>query len=182
MPRTIDSLVTIESVLIPIHLIPDSVINDWREDFLKKVIETAKTGMKGNVKMTVRDIIPSDLGLTNEVWYETTGASANTWENSAIATKAIADKTWVCIWGLTDNSETPSVSALRFDVGGAKQALWHLDKLNRLQHRVAIASKPIIIEPSLELTIEHFVKIANSGVDICFDGVVVEREGLTLRG
>lgn len=180
MPR-IDPLVTIESVLIPIHLIPDSVINDWREDFLKQVVEQAKTGLKGNVKMTVRDIVPSDLGLTNEVWYETTGATANQWEDSDIDSKAIEDKTWVCIWGVTDNSETPAVSAVRFDVGGAKLALWHLDKLNRLQHRTAIARSPIIIEPSLELTIEHYVKVANSGVDICFDGVVVEREGLTLR-
>lgn len=177
----IPELVNITSVLLPLHLIPPERIADLRDGFIQLTIEKAVEGTEGKKKLDVRDLMPSDIGLTNEVWYERTGATKNTWENSAIASKKIADGRWICIWGVTDNSEVPSVSALRFDAGGSKVALWHLDKLNGLQHKAAIAMSPVIVSEGISLTIEHYVKVAASQTELVYDGCVVEISGKKLR-
>lgn len=181
MPRILNELVQIESVLVALHLLTPERIQDLRDAFTMTAIDAAVKATEGKKRLDVRDLMPSDIGLTNEVWYERTGTSDNTWENSAIASKAIGRDRWVCIWGITDNSEVPSVSALRFDVGGSKVALWHLDKLNRLEHRAAIAMSPVIVSETINLTIEHYVKVASSQVEICYDGCVVEVSGKKLR-
>jgi len=173
--------VQIQSVLVPLHLMPEQRIADLRDGYIKLVVETALAGTKARKLLDVRDLLPSDIGLTNEVWYERTGSSKNTWENSAIASKTIADGRWICIWGVTDNSEVPSVSALRFDVGGSKVALWHLDKLNGLEHKAAIALSPVIVSEGISLTIEHYVKVASSQTELIYDGCVVEVSGKKLR-
>jgi len=179
--KTIHNLVNIQSVLIPLHLLPPEKIDDWRNGFIQLAIEAAAEGTKGEKRLDVRDLMPSDIGLTNEVWYERTGATKNTWENSAIATKKIADGRWICIWGVTDNSEVPSVSALRFDAGGSKVAMWHLDKLNGLQHKAAIAMSPVIVSEGISLTIEHYIKVASSQTELIYDGCVVEVTGKKLK-
>jgi len=181
MPRILNELVQIESVLVALHLLTAERIQDLRDGFTMKTIDEAIRAKGGRKNLDVRDLMPSDIGLTNEVWYERTGSSDNTWENSAIASKSIGKERWICIWGITDNSEVPSVSALRFDVGGSKVALWHLDKLNRLEHRAAIAMSPVIISEGISLTIDHYVKVASSQVEICYDGCVVEVSGKKLR-
>jgi len=173
--------VQIKSVLVPLHLIPPETIKDLRDGYIKLAVEEAIRGTKGKRSLDIRDLFPSDIGLTNEVWYERTGSSDNTWENSAIATKTISDGRWICIWGVTDNSEVPSVSALRFNVGGSKVAMWHLDKLNGLWHKAAIAMSPIIVSEGITLTIEHYVKVASSQTELVYDGCVVEVSGKKLR-
>jgi len=179
--KFIHELVNIQSVLVPLHLLPPEKIDDWRNGFIRLAIEAAVEGTNGEKKLDVRDLMPSDIGLTSEVWYERTGATKNTWENSAIASKKIADGRWICIWGVTDNSEVPSVAALRFAAGGSKVAMWHLDKLNGLQHKAAIAMSPVIVSEGISLTIEEYVKVANSQVELIFDGCVVEISGKKLR-
>lgn len=173
-------MVITKSVLIPIHLIPESKFDAYREAAIAKVIEEATAALKGQ-RLVVRDLMPTDLGLSNEVWYETTGATANQWENSDIADKEVADNTFVCIWGVTDLGEAPAVSALKFTIGGAEQAIWNLDKMIKMEHRAAIALSPLIISQNIALTIEHYVKQADAGVEIAFDGVVCEKEGLKLK-
>jgi len=173
-------MVATRSILVPIHLVPVDKIDGIREATIKKREEIAGRDLPGD-KLITRDLMPSDLGLTNEVWYETTGATANQWEDSAIAANNIADNVFVCIWGVTDLSDEPAVSALRITVGGAKVAIWNLDKMIQMVHKAGTTLSPIIITQNTPITIEHFVKVANAGVEIAFDGCVVEKEGINLK-
>lgn len=173
-------MVATRSILVPIHLIPVDKIDSIRETARAKLEEIAARDFPNDILVT-RDLMPTDLGLTNEVWYETTGATANRYEDSAIADKAIADNVFVCIWGVTDLSDEPAVSALRITVGSSKIAIWNLDKMIQMVHKAAITLSPIIITQNTKITIEHFVKIANAGVEIAFDGCVTEKEGINLK-
>jgi hypothetical protein len=167
-------------VLLPIDLIPLEELSTIRVAALNTLIAEAQTQLPG-LTLVVRDLMPSVLGLSNEVWYETTGSSANTWENSSIASKTIADQTFVCIWGITILGDEPSVSALRFTIGHAKVAMWNLEKLFTMEHKAAVTLSPLIITQNVEITIERYVKVANAGVELVFDGAVCEKEGKNLK-
>jgi len=168
------------SVLMPIDLLPPGGPQLFIDAAIDKVEKTAIDRLKG-ARVTVRDLLPSDLGLTNDVWYETTGSSANTWEDSDIADKEIADNTFVCIWGVTILSNEPSVSALKVKISNAVKAIWSLDKLVDRDVKVAVVKSPIIITQNMRVTIQHYVKIANAGIEIAFDGCVVEKEGVKIN-
>lgn len=179
--------VSINSVLVPAWLMPYHQINSIRQAALNSLLVAAHEGMVAGHKITVRDLRPTDVGLTNDVWQETTGATANTWENSAVAggtTYTIADDRFIVIWGLTYNlkdGDTPAVAAVRLEIGGSKVAIWHLDKLLQCQNKTAITLSPIIICQSIEIKIEHYVKVASAGVEIIYDGACAEKEGKLLR-
>ncbi len=175
--------VAINSILVPITTVPTSKIDSIREAVIAKLIELAMEALKlpDDGKLITRDLEPSDLGLTNEVWYETTGATANTWENSDIASKTIADERLVAITGVVDASEGTPVSALRFTVGSSKVAQWNLDRISKTLEREGVTLSPIIITPNQVVTIEHYVKVAGSGTEIGFVGVVCEKVGKTLK-
>lgn len=168
------------SILMPADLMPPDSVKPLIARAVEEVEALAVSRLKG-ARVTVRDLLPSDLGLTNDVWYETTGATANQWENSDVADKEIADNTFVCIWGLTVLSDEPSVSAVKLKVSNAVKAIWALDKLVPRDVKVGIADSPIIITQNMKVTIQHYVKTANAGIEIAFDGCVVEKEGLKIN-
>jgi len=168
------------SVLMPVDLLPPGGPQLLIDAAINKVEKTAVDRLKG-ARVTVRDLLPSDLGLTSDVWYETTGSSANTWEDSDIADKEIADNTFVCIWGVTILTDEPSVSAVKIKIANATKAIWALDKLAEREAKVAVAKTPIIITQNMKVTIQHYVKMANAGIEIAFDGCVVEKEGVKIN-
>lgn len=175
-------MLVLQSVLTPIRNMAPERLDSLQQGALARLLEIAEKDLKGPEKRLIqRDLMPSDLGLTNEVWDETTGGTANTFENSDIASKTIADQRFIVIWGLIDASETISVSALRFTIGSSKVALWNLDKLAEDPNRQGVALSPIFISQNTPITIEHYVKVANSGTKLILVGAVCEKEGKTLK-
>lgn len=174
-------MLKLQSVLNPIRNMAPERVDSLEEAALTKLQEIAERDLGDDKSLVIRDLIPSDLGLTYEVWFETTGATANTWENSDIADKTVADERFIVIWGIIDASETIAVSAIRFTVGGSQVAKWSLDKLAMDPNRQGAARSPIFISQNTDITIEHYVKVANSGTELIFVGAVCEREGKVLK-
>jgi len=175
--------VAINSVLIPVRAMAPERVDSLEAVARSKLLEVAmrELKVKTDEKLVMRQMMPTDLGLTNEVWFETTGATAKQYETSGIASKEISDERFVAITGVLDNSEGAPVSALRFTVGGSKVAEWSLDRLSQDGYREGIALSPIIITQNQAVTIEHYVKTANSGTEIILIGIICEKVGKKLK-
>lgn len=175
-------MLVLQSVLTPIRNMAPERLDALQQEALAKLLEIAETDLRGPEKrLILRDLMPTDLGLSNESWFETTGGTPNAFEDSEIASKTIADQRFIVIWGLIDASEAIAVSALRFTVGSSKVALWSLDKLAMDPNRQGVALSPIFISQNTPITIEHYVKVANEGTELIFVGAVCEKEGKTLK-
>lgn len=175
-------MLVLQSVLTPIRNMAPERLDGLQQLALDKLLEIAEKELKGTEKRFIqRDLMPTDLGLTNEVWDETTGDTANDWEDSDIASKTIADQRFIVIWGVIDASQTISVSALRFTVGSSKVAEWNLDKLAQDPNHQGVALSPIFISQNTPITIEHYVKVANSETELILVGAVCEKEGKILK-
>lgn len=174
--------VKIESILVPIGIMPKERIDDLNMAALRKLIEVTAEELKlDEDKLITRDLTPTDLGLTNEVWLDLTGGTENAWENSNIASKTIADERFIAITGVIDASDEPAVSALRFTVGGAKVARFSLDRINDQKVREGISLSPIIITQNQPVTMEFYVKNMNAQTEIKLVGIVCEKSGKTLK-
>jgi hypothetical protein len=173
-------MLTTKSVLVPTDLLPSQEISLLIKNHIEATEVRARKDLP-TARLVTRDLMPSDVGLSSEIWYETTGSSRNTWEDSDIASKSIADDTYVCIWGVTILSEDPAVSAIRIVVGDARKAQWTLDKILEHQVKVGIALSPVIISRNMTITVQHYVKVASAGFEMSLDGIVVEKEAITLN-
>lgn len=175
------------SVLEPVAVLSDAERRAIREAALDSALVAAKNGLKGsNIKLTVRDLFPSDLGETNEQWADQTGTSANVWENSIIASETVADERFIAIYGVLDNSEIRGILAgLRFTFGRAIRAQWSLFKLasddNRIEGRTAYARSPIVLTQNTPFTIEMYLSgtlvSTSQSVSLHYLGYVVEKSG-----
>ena len=175
--------VAINSVLLPVCSVPPSMVVDTIEAARKKLIELATDALhKSEGELVIRDLFPTDLGLTYEHWFEKTGATANAWENTSIASKTMGDERFVAITGVLDLSVGTPASALRITVGGSKVAQWHLDKLAQQEsRREGITLSPIIITQNQPITIDRYVKEINQGTEIVYQGLVCEKIGKVLK-
>jgi len=176
-------MIAINSVLLPVRVMAPERVDNLEEEARKKLLEVTLRELKGarEEQLVIRQMVPTDLGLTNEVWYETTGTTANTYEASGISEKTIANERFVAITGVLDNSEGAPVSALEFTVGSSKVAEWSLDRLIQDGYREGIALSPVIITQNQKVTIKHYVKIKSSGTEIILLGIVCEKVGKKLK-
>jgi len=170
-----------KSVLIPLENLSPPSAEAIRESATRKGLAEAQAIMP-DARLMIRDLFPTDLELTNEVWLEVTGGTANQWEDTSISDKKIDDDRVVIIWGVVDNSEVAgAVSGLKFKVGGATVHQWNLDKLIKLENRAALSLDPVIIPQGISITVQRYVKFTNQGVEIILDGCVIEKEGKVLK-
>ena len=182
---------TMMSVLVPVAQMPLERIDGIKAAAIKKLLQLAEEAMPGK-KLIIRDLTPQDLQATNNEWTETSGTD-NTWADTTI-TGTLADDRWVAIVGLKILSGhlTPPISALRFDVGGSKVAVWDLYKAfasyilttsGAVQHNnpECITEGPIIITKNTPFTISEYVIEATTAYKAAFLGFVCEAEGKTIK-
>lgn len=175
-----------KSVLVPaIFLLPDEV-RRARELAIQETVRVAEEGLRG-ADVTVRDMLPSDLGETNEIWADQTGTTANAWENTHIASQSIANERFVGVYGLVNTSQDSRVVALRFTIGSALRAQWSLFPLDtddqRIETRTGIALSPWVVKQNQQLTIEQYISgtpVRIGSTHIAYLGVTVEKVGRVL--
>ncbi|MDP2665187.1 MAG: hypothetical protein Q8P23_00865 [bacterium] len=124
--------VTTVSALIPKAFLPPGTIEEIVALTQKTLVEEALRGFPTGTQVTVRDLRPTDLGLTNGEWTETSSTD-NSFTAMAVSAKSIADETYVAIYGIGMLSLTiladdliakPPISAIRITVGASKVAQW----------------------------------------------------------
>tara|TARA_Y100000034_G_scaffold134970_2_gene205063 strand:+ start:539 stop:1066 length:528 start_codon:yes stop_codon:yes gene_type:complete len=165
-------------------------IHALRMSAIDQVEEVAQKAMGMDVVLTTRDLQPADLGYTNQEFTETSG-SDNTWADTTISSKSIADETFVAIFGiqmLVPGAISTVITGLRFVIGGGRVAQLSLygiqqnhtpDDTEATLHRPVSGYllSPIILTQNSVLTIQEYTVTATTAYTPVFEGVVVEREG-----
>ncbi|MDP2665188.1 MAG: hypothetical protein Q8P23_00870 [bacterium] len=197
-------VVTTVSALIPTQFLPQSTIEEVIALTQKTLVDEALRGFPVGTKVTLRDLLPSDLGLTNQEWTETSSTD-NTFTAMAVSAKSIADETYVAIYGMgiltvtlltADLIAKPPVSAIRWTVGASKVAQWSIYPLWKNTAYITttsgataaftdplygIAQSPIIIGKNGVVTMEMY----NIEASIVFKpivlGFVCEKQGKTFN-
>ena len=127
-------------------------------------------------KLVVRDIRADvDLDYTNEDWHEVTGATANAYET--MSTGTMADQRWIGFFGVKDDEDCLSCTAIRFNVGGGDRAIIQLQALNGEDAMVGFFQSLIVIPPNAPYTISRYVRDANAATHLVLKGVVIEPRG-----
>ena len=138
--------------------------------------------------LTLRDLIPTDLGMSNDAWNETHTATDNAYQDSAISSKSVGDEKFIVVYGVQDFSTHNVISKVRFDVGGSKVAQIDLSKLWAPgSSRTGFLLGPLIFTQNAVVTMEVYPRqgaSADGGVfssQIQLLGILCERDGTSLK-
>lgn len=182
--------VSTRSVIIPSDRMPAGAIHSLRMSAIEQVEEVAARAMGQGTTLTTRDLQPEDIGYTNQEFTETSGTD-NSWTDTDISSKSIADETFLVIWGvqmLIPGTVQLPISAIRFVIGGGRVAQLSLYGMQQPHSPDAAEAgifrpitgmflSPIVITQNSVLTIQEYNVIASTAYQMVFEGVAVEREG-----
>ena len=178
-----------ESVVRPASQLHIGHIEDIYNNAREAVYAAHVQAMGGDGNYIVRQLLPSDLNESNEVWAETVTATGSAYQDSQIANQIIPDDTTVCLYGLIDTSDPQAVTQLRVSSGQGVRAIWDLFPIIGSNHnidggivcRTMYAMTPVIITRNLNVKIEYYVRAFSPqvirGVEIAILGLVVENSG-----
>jgi len=188
--------VTIMSVLCPqIPGIKEDNLEAIRNATIVAAVNKAAEKWPGQ-KLTVRDLNASDMSYTNNIFTETSNASANAWNAMAFGSFTVATGTVLGIYGIglsvvhDGTIDYFPITGVRIEVGGARVAQWHVQSLASIcsgattaQQKVhfGITKSPIIVQEDLTVTIYEYTRTASTVYEPCWLGVTVEKLGITLR-
>jgi hypothetical protein len=170
---------------------------------LSILAQTARADMPG-VDLVIRDLLPDDFpGLTTNVYAETTTTGAAGYLTTTAGNGgAIADETFIAIWGCRlvtpQASETtattfqalvPPITGLRITVGASVVAIWDFYRsmtalVNDMAESQAfvpillLTEMPIIIRQNQTLKIEEYnATTAADPYELSYEGAVCEKAG-----
>jgi len=182
-----------ESVVRPANQLHVGHIEDIYNQAREATYAAHVNAMGGDGNYIVRQLLPSDLNETNEVWAETVTASGSAYQSSQIADQVIPDDTTVCLYGLIDTSDPQAVTQLRVTTGQGVRAIWDLfpiigsdpGKSGSIICRTMYAMTPVIVTRNLNIKIEYYVREFSPqvirGVEIAILGLVIENSGLNIQ-
>lgn len=187
--------VTINSLLIPADEITerrrDACRNKAYKDAVARALEVFGLGQK----LTVRDLNALDMAYTNNIFTETSNATANTWNAMAFGAFTIARGTVIAIYGVKiyvvhdATIDFMPITGIRIDVGGKRLAQFHVQSIDQNTSAASVAPtrayagftlEPIIVSEDLTVTIYEYTRTASTVYTPCWLGVAVEKEGITL--
>ncbi len=125
--------------------------------------------------ITVRSLIPSDFGLTT--WNFDLSSGSN-----SIVSSSISDNTFIAITGIS----YPPVSAgnaateVNINAGARTAEIWPIQWIPDLENPVWEDPDPTIVQQNESVGITVFATKSATGEPLIFQGVVVERRGLTI--
>lgn len=192
-----DMGVSLVSILMPRDDVPVDVIHAIRMGSIEKLVQVAREDLGSGMRLTVRDLLPVDIGYTNQEYTDTSGATDNAYAATSISADTIANNTFVVVWGVRLHFPivgvtSPPVTVLRWTVGGARVAQWSLYNIAHTQHPdnveafgirpiTGISLSPIIIRQNMPLTVDAYVVTVSTGFVVTYDGAVCEPEGSILK-
>jgi len=127
-------------------------------------------------ELTVRELRPEDLGLSNPEWtFSITGSQWNTLVNS----NTIADNRFVGIYGVRyAQTGGQSVSQLKVTRAGKTVRYYHIQGVSYLENQTAYFDDPVSVDQNTTVTIEGYGTATASAEKLVLLGLVVEKKGL----
>jgi len=123
-------------------------------------------------ELVVRDLMPSDLGFTNEDW-SVTPSTANAYNDFTSTT--VADNRFIAIYGVA-GVDADNVTAIKFTSGAKTLDIWSLQEIQALQNKFKAAKRPIILRQNTQIDIDIYTT-STDAVTIPFLGRVCEVKG-----
>lgn len=183
-----------ESIVRPRHELSVGHIEAiWVQAQNQLVQEFYRAQGDANVPTVVRNLLPSDLNESNNIWAETVTATGSAYQDTQIAGQNIPDDTAICLFGLVDTSDPQAVTQLRITSGQGVRAIWDLFPIigssptitGGLECRTMYAMTPIIITQNMNIKIEYYVRPFSPqvirGVEIAILGLVAEKVGKNIQ-
>lgn len=127
-------------------------------------------GISHSVLIT-RSLIPSDLGVNGRSWNFTVNEGQTT-----IVDHEIIDDRFIAITGLASLAKI--VSQVNIFIGNTLMAVWNIEALQYSNESAGFTTSPVILSAnaSFRITVDS---ISDGLEDLAFQGIVVERKGLT---
>ncbi len=125
-------------------------------------------------ELTVRSLIPSDLGLTT---WSLNLANANAWNTGVINTN-VADNRFLCITGVSYAGT--SAEQVRVTVGASTVANFNIERIAGITttHHIDIA--PILAQQNLPVRVDVYASAVSTTDNVILVGTTVEKRGLLL--
>jgi len=124
-------------------------------------------------ELTVRSLIPQDLGLTT--W--SLNLAAIGWNNGVINT-TIADNRFVCITGISYSGT--AAESVRVRVGASTVAQFSIEQVPGITttHHIDIA--PILAQQNLPVVVDVYASAISATDNVIFEGATIEKRGMLL--
>lgn len=124
-------------------------------------------------ELTVRGLIPQDLGLTT--WSLNL---ANVGWNSGVINTAVADNRFLCITGVSYAGT--SAEQVRVRVGASTVANFNIERIAGLTQTHYIDIAPILAQQNLPVVVDVFASVISATDNVILVGTTVEKRGMVL--
>lgn len=187
---------TVNSILINASELREGTVDAIRNACVDAAVQKAVDLFGPEQALTVRDLNALDMDLDYNWFHETSSSSNQQWNAIVQGEITVANGSVMGIYGcgftwLHDATiDQCPVSAYRIDVGGARVAQWALQQLDdftsaastgAMQHHFGVTKSPIIVGEDITVTIYEYTRVASKAYDCVWLGVIVEKEGKTLK-
>ena len=188
--------VSINSLLVPVEQLKPEAVDAIRNACMMAVLEKAVDTFGERQRMTLRDLNAADMAYANNIFTETSHATANQWNAMAFGAFTVARGTVIGIYGLgisvvhDATIDFHPITGIRLDVGGARVAQWHVQSLAQNTSAASVAptrvvfgltKSPVVVNENVTVTIYEYTRTASTVYEPCWLGIIAEKEGLTLK-
>jgi len=124
-------------------------------------------------ELTVRSLIPQDLGLNT---WSLNLASANAW-NTVINT-SVADNRFLCITGVSYAGS--AAEQVRVRVGASTVASFSIEHVPGITTTHHINISPILAQQNLPIQVDVYASAISATDNVILEGITVEKRGMVL--
>jgi hypothetical protein len=178
-----------ESVVRPANQLHIGHIEDIYNQAREALYSAHISAMGGEGNYIIRQLLPTDLNESNEVWAETVSNTGSAYQDSQIAGQNVKDDKTVCLYGLIDTSDPQAVTQVRVTSGQGVRAIWDLFPIigaDPFKSGSIICRTMYAMTPVINVKIEYYVRAfspqVTRGVEIAILGLVIENSGLNVQG
>lgn len=125
-------------------------------------------------ELTIRSLIPQDLGLTT---WSVNLASANAWNSGVISTN-VADNRFLCITGVSYAGT--AAEQIRVQVGASTVAQFSIEQVPGITTTHHIDITPILAQQNLPVSVDIYASAISATDNVILEGVTIEKRGMLL--
>ena len=125
-------------------------------------------------ELTIRSLIPQDLGLTT---WSLNLANANAW-NAGVISTSVADNRFLCITGISYAGT--AAESVRVQVGASTVAQFSIEQVPGITttHHIDIA--PILAQQNLSVVVDVYASAVSATDNVILEGTTIEKRGMLL--
>ena len=137
---------------IPIDEIDKTEWFNYLMSLMKAAIEHGLSSISSTKDLLVKDLEPSDLGLSGD-WSFSISATG---ENKVISDYTTPDDTVILIFGVYSYDTTKIVNKIAIGVGGGVKTFAYFDRMYMYDRQIAVFTRPYSIAPKTTIYVSLY--------------------------